>query len=137
MIGHEALPPRFWAKVEEDDRGCWVWQAAVKGHGYGSFHLNGALRSAHRLVWENLVGPIPDGLTIDHLCRNKLCVNPAHLEPVTAAENLRRRYREQTHCLRGHLLAGANLSIKTNGTRRCKACHNARNRARRLAERAA
>jgi hypothetical protein len=93
-------PERFWLKVDRQDQGeCWRWTGAVAG-GYGRFWIGpgrarGRPVQAHRFAYELLVGPIPDGLTIDHLCLNKLCVNPAHMEPVTGAENSRRARRVQ------------------------------------------
>jgi hypothetical protein len=79
-------------KIEIADD-CWVWVGAVTSRGYGSFSHEGRIWSTHRLSYELLIAPIPDGLTIDHLCRNKVCCNPDHLEPVTALENQRRDYR--------------------------------------------
>lgn len=80
---------QFWMRVDKADaEGCWLWTGAVVGDGYGRFSHD---LYAHRYAYELLVGPIPDGLHIDHLCRTPLCVNPAHMEPVTAAENNRRR----------------------------------------------
>jgi hypothetical protein len=70
---------------------CWNWDGAVTSSGYGAVAHNGRTHSTHKLAYELLVGPVPDGLQIDHLCRNKLCCNPAHLEPVTGQENIRRR----------------------------------------------
>jgi len=87
---------RFWRKVRKED-GCWWWTGAVDGQ-YGRFWIgprtqSGRIVQAHRYAYERLVGPIPDGLHIDHLCCNKLCVNPAHLEPVTGVENVQRGIR--------------------------------------------
>lgn len=88
----EPLPDRFWRKVQKTP-GCWRWTGAIQSAGYGSIGLGeGRVGSAHRVAYELLVGPIPPGLTIDHLCRNTWCVNPAHLEAVTHQENVRRAW---------------------------------------------
>ena len=79
---------RFWEKVHKTDL-CWIWTGA-KSVGYGHFGTQQVLWTAHRYAWTRLVGPIPEGFDIDHLCRNRACVNPDHLEPVTRAVNLRR-----------------------------------------------
>ncbi len=120
---------------------CWVWTGSktrYDGNGYGRTRVNGKKVVAHRAVYEALVGPIPAGMTLDHLCRNRLCVNPAHLEPTTMQENFLRgasllaAQAQQTHCKRGHPLEGGNLSITNKGrSRRCKTCHRERTRARR------
>ena len=78
---------RFWARV--DVGLCWEWTGS-NDRGYGMFRLDGRTVRAHRWAWETLVGPIPRGLHLDHLCRNPPCVNPDHLEPVTQPENIRR-----------------------------------------------
>ena len=123
---------RFWAKVEKTET-CWLWTASRSTGSYGRF-TNGGHVYAHRFVYELLIGPIPDGLTLDHLCRVRHCVNPAHLEPVTIRENILRGETRaaanvaKTHCLRGHLLAGANLT-KAKGRRSCRTCMNAHGRA--------
>lgn len=102
------LPDRFWAKVDKAaPNGCWVWTASRLAAGYGRFALGGRWYLAHRLAYMTLAGPIPDGLVIDHLCRNKPCVNPAHLEPVTVrVNNLRGEVgahnAAKTHCKYGH-----------------------------------
>jgi hypothetical protein len=80
---------RFFAKVELT-LFCWEWLGAVGSSGYGVFHVGPGLELAHRYAYEALVGPIPDDHDLDHLCGNTRCVNPAHLEPVTRAENVRR-----------------------------------------------
>lgn len=113
---------------------CWEWTATRSEGGYGRYNHEGRLQAAHRVVWELLVGPIPKGHTLDHLCRNRGCVNPDHLEPVTMRENTLRGYgisaenARKTHCKNGHLFDADNTYYE--GTwRRCKAC--IRNRARR------
>lgn len=82
----------FWRKVDVGHPlGCWVWTAAVGSHGYGVFNPEpGTTALAHRHAYTLLVGPIPDGLDLDHLCRNRVCVNPDHVEPVTRRENVQR-----------------------------------------------
>ncbi|WP_033356238.1 HNH endonuclease signature motif containing protein, partial [Kitasatospora aureofaciens] len=94
---------------------------------YGQFNLHGRTYSAHRYAYTQLVGPIPDGLVIDHLCRNPSCVNPAHLEPVTHAENMRRSEPAmRTHCIHGHEFTEANTYYRTpncDGVRQCRACN--------------
>jgi hypothetical protein len=75
---------------------CWTWKGAIQSKGYGSFGYRGRIWSTHRLAYELMVGPIPEGLTIDHLCLNKRCCSPRHLEPVTLKENMRRA-REGLH----------------------------------------
>lgn len=126
---------RFWAKVDRSGGpdACWNWTASTTADGYGRFRVrpesSGESQKAlaHRVAYELLVGPIPDGLQIDHLCRNRGCVNPAHLEPVTGQENTLRgdtipaSHAAQTHCTRGHLLSGANLRLSPNGARVCRA----------------
>lgn len=122
-----ASAARFWRKVVKTST-CWVWTAATNSTGYGCVGIEGRRYLAHRVAYQALVGPIPEGLTIDHLCFNKLCVNPEHLEPVTAAENNRRAAARITRCLRGHELAGDNLIVTSRGSRNCRTCTNARRR---------
>ena len=122
-FGDPQLPARFWAKVQPDpDSGCWVWTAAVANR-YGQVSIGGKRHRPHRLTYETLVGPIPEGLTIDHLCRNKLCVNPRHLEPVTTGENKRRWARLITHCPAGHEYTPKNTRVNARGHRNCLQCH--------------
>jgi hypothetical protein len=90
--GHNANTrpePRFWAQVDKTED-CWIWTGFVGRSGYGYISVRGLKKVAHRYGYELTVGPIPDGLQLDHLCRVRTCVNPAHLEPVTLAENVRR-----------------------------------------------
>lgn len=114
---------RFWAKVEKSE-GCWTWAASCYSNGYGRFDYG----LAHRIAYELVVGEIPEGLDLDHLCRNRRCVNPAHLEPVTRRENLMRgrtlvaAKAGQTHCKHGHEFTEENTHIRPNGTRSCREC---------------
>lgn len=128
---------RFCAKLTlpNDPDGCWRWSGARNARGYGRMGTNRAeWWYAHRYAYERFVGDIPAGLVIDHLCRNTGCVNPAHLEAVTHAVNLRRgqgltgQRSRQTHCLRGHLFDADNTGYRPNGTRKCIACAKARRR---------
>lgn len=124
------LPNRFWAKVDRRAaEECWPWLGMTR-RGYGRFYVaKGALRSAHRISYELLVGPIPEGLELDHLCRNHSCVNPAHLEPVTHRENVLRgeglaaKCAVKTHCSKGHPYDEANTYIEPKGKKRhCRVC---------------
>lgn len=123
---------RFWAKVEKTDT-CWLWTGGTQ-RGYGAFNNwpKAGMARAHRLAYEWLIGPIPDGLHIDHVvCGIRICVNPAHMEPVTNAENVRRsalrtaaaRRAAATHCSNAHEWTEANASQRRdNAGRRCKQC---------------
>lgn len=119
---------RFISKVEPrlDESGCLEWKGTTsQGRGHFGLHHEGKPYTilAHRFAWIAWVGPIPEGLELDHLCRNPLCVNPAHLEPVTRAENLRRRdeARRKTHCKQGHAMTPDNVVV-VSGVRRCLTC---------------
>lgn len=118
---------RFIEKVDEAENGCWIWTATTSRGGYGMFMLD-KLRAAHRVSYMNFVGPIPDGMDLDHLCRVRHCVNPQHLEPVTAWENWNRGTNpaavnsRKTHCIRGHEFTPENTITRRNGGRGCKAC---------------
>lgn len=127
----KSLPLRFESKVERTDT-CWLWLGATNSRGYGCWGVEGVSQLAHRVAYELLVGPIPEGLTIDHLCFNKVCVNPAHMEPVTREENSRRKERviRPTHCPQGHELTDDNLYVKNRSdghgiNRYCKTCKRA------------
>jgi hypothetical protein len=124
-------PPRFRGRVTVTavDSDCWQFTGYIDRDGYGRYNdRRTGEQMAHRFAYRWFVGDIPAGLTLDHLCRNRSCVNPAHLEPVTTRENLRRGgIGTQTHCQRGHPFDEKNTAI-VQGWRRCRACHAFRQR---------
>jgi hypothetical protein len=141
------LADRWWLRVDKTGPdGCWQWIGAKWARGYGIFTLPGTQQriAAHRWGYEHLVGPIPDGLELDHLCRNRQCVNPEHLEPVTHLENVRRglvrqngqHERDKTHCPQKHPYDERNTKVTDRGHRKCRACDAARTRRRKAAARA-
>ena len=124
---------RFWPKVKKTET-CWLWLGAKKTNGYGRIR-NGRDIYVHRFAYELLVGTIPKGLTIDHLCRNRACVNPAHLEAITNKDNILRgkglsaREAQRTHCPYGHPYDLFNTYHYRRGgqeQRQCRQCHNRR-----------
>ncbi|MFF8534104.1 HNH endonuclease signature motif containing protein [Streptomyces sp. NPDC015532] len=128
---------RFLDKIRDAEGGCWEWTGHVKPNGYGQVRINRRPLHAHRVAYEALRGSIPDGLVIDHLCRNRRCVNPDHLEPVTHRTNILRgtgpaaRNARRTHCIRGHRFDAANTYVAPNGARNCRTCRAERKRTRR------
>jgi HNH endonuclease len=158
--GSTELPPprspegRFWAKVNKQgpipecrpDLGpCWLWTAGHNSGGYGRFYpIRNHGVGAHRFAYESLVGLIPEGLQIDHLCRVPACVKaiadedgPAHLEVVTSRINTNRGngaaavrafHARRTHCKHGHPFDEANTWRDKQGSRHCRTCHNLRTR---------
>lgn len=123
--GSTPVLERFWARVEQSGD-CWSWTGAKNDRGYGQIRVDGRIVYAHRFSYQVHLGSIPDSLQIDHLCRNRSCVRPDHLEPVTSAENTRRgEPASRTQCPRGHAYDEANTgrSART-GRRFCKACHS-------------
>lgn len=125
------LPERIASKIEVDANSCWLWTACKNARGYGSVGFEGSSRLAHRVIYELLVGKVPQGLELDHICRRHACTNPAHLQPVTHNENVLRgtgataRNAAKTHCVRGHELSTDNLVASDwikRGIRRCLPC---------------
>jgi hypothetical protein len=126
---------RFWAKVNKSGD-CWTWNAYRLPAGYGYFKLNGKNKLAHRFAYEESKGPIPNGLTLDHKCKNTCCVNPEHLEAITLSENVKRAEpwkktnpgaynKTKTHCKNGHPYDSINTYITPTGRRDCKLCRRA------------
>lgn len=123
---------RFMANViPEPNTGCWLWLGGLTGVGYAAFQVDGRSHNAHRWLYIETVGPVPEGLVLDHFaCSQRSCVNPGHLRPVTNAANLARSEKtngRKTHCPSGHAYTAENtytLSL-TDGTRRyCRACRS-------------
>lgn len=124
---------RLMEKVRYTAYGCWEWTASLYSFGYGQFSYQGKPQPAHRVAYWLLAGQIPEGLELDHLCRNRACINPSHLEPVTRKENLRRGigspWKQSAYCKRGHLFEDRNTY---SGQRRCRECLRIRGRLSRL-----
>ena len=148
LFGDDRLPPRFWAKVQlgpvpahRPDLGpCWEWTASHNQRGYGQF-ASGSRKDdtrqlvlAHRHAYLSLIGPIPEGLEPDHLCRNHACTNPLHVELISHRLNVLRgvspsaQAAQKTHCPQGHPYSGANLCIRVDGRRQCRSCRRERDR---------
>lgn len=123
------LPTRFLEKISIDENGCWNWLAAKTSDGYGLFWGDGYMTTSHKFAYERLVKKVGDEMTIDHLCRNRLCANPSHVEEVTRGENVLRGFspssvnKRKTHCKRGHELSGENVYVRAKVKKRmCKVC---------------
>lgn len=131
---------RFWNKVDKTED-CWIWTATKTQGGYGRLRVDGQFWVAHRYAYEMMVGPIPEGLVLDHLCKVRHCVNPGHLQAVTHTENVRRgnggrpvgsgtpksgRPRRPdgsfVSCPKGHEYSGTNLYIRKDGSQDCRRC---------------
>jgi len=128
---------RFWSKVKISDTNshnkipCWEWTACKNSDGYGKFQINRKLEYSHRLSYENKYGKIPQGLVINHLCRNRSCCNPEHLEQVTVKENNQKglagfvnglKQRAKKQCPQGHPYSKENTYVNPKGDRICKIC---------------
>jgi hypothetical protein len=130
------LLERFWSKVEKTNY-CWNWKGRLNGGGYGQFWYKRKRVLSHRIAYEFIKGKISEKMTIDHLCRNRSCVNPNHMEVVTNKENILRGISpcainsKKTHCKRGHKFSGDNLRINTNNSRSCRECDRLYSKARR------
>lgn len=140
----KTLEERLMSKVDvDDDTGCWLWTGAIDRYGYGQIGVEGRVTGVHRASYSTFVGPIPEGLTIDHLCRVRRCLNPEHLETVTSRENTLRgdtiqaRNAAKSRCPKGHpydvvqwrKLKSGSLGIH----RKCSTCRREQDAARRLA----
>lgn len=108
-MSEQQLSERFWAKVDKTET-CWLWIGHINADGYGRVRTGGKVVQAHRVSYETANGPIPAGLTIDHLCNTRSCVRPVHLEAVTHQENTRRAAERRTHCPNGHPYAETRVS---------------------------
>jgi hypothetical protein len=124
-----SLYTRFMKKVTRTDD-CWLWTGAISSNGYGNAWNGKRQIGAHRMIYELLIGQIPEGLQLDHLCKTRNCVNPSHLEAVTAQENNARssspsaKNKIKTHCPQGHKYSSDNTHISKLGRRHCKTCLN-------------
>jgi hypothetical protein len=123
----DAIAHLFSRAMPSDE--CLIWTGARTHNGYAHARVKSKYVRVHRFVYEAIRGPIPQGLQLDHLCRNRACINPLHLEPVTGKENMRRgignQNKEKTHCIRGHELSGDNLYV-FGKMRTCRACRRIR-----------
>jgi hypothetical protein len=116
-----------FVSVSSEKEGCWEWIGGRTGRGYGGFWIDGRTIQAHRVSYEHFVGPISEGLQLDHLCRNRGCVNPKHVEAVTCQENLVRGISHngsKTHCMQGHEYTPENvLTVRGRHRRICRECN--------------
>lgn len=129
MAEYPSLAERLEAKVDRVGE-CWEWQGS-KDRGYGLIRVQGRTRKAHREAYRIHRGDIPEGKDLDHLCRNKSCINPDHLEPVSHQENVRRERAARPTCPKGHPRSPENLMVKAvDGSSQCRVCHQIYNRSR-------
>ena len=133
-----ALPSRFWDRVLVTD-GCWLWRTP-REDGYGRIQIGWTRKRAHVWTWEAINGPVPEGLVLDHLCRNRACVRLDHLRAVTPRDNthapgslaIAKAHADRTHCPKSHPYSEENTRVAA-GKRRCRTCINAARRAKRAA----
>ena len=124
------IPERIAEKFSVDPSGCWLWSATITGKGSGQVQFEGKRQKAHRVLYQILRGPIPEGLTLDHLCRNRACVNPWHCEAVPLGVNLLRGIgfaainAAKTHCKKGHEFTPQN-TYRSKVGRECRICRAA------------
>jgi hypothetical protein len=125
----EKYDPQTIFSNAEIGQNCWIWQGSMYENGYGKYGKRGFM--AHRLAYELAIGDVPSDMCLDHLCRNRACINPAHLEIVTMSENLRRgesfsgKNARKTHCIHGHNFTNANTYIHPKrGSRLCRQCRD-------------
>jgi len=129
------LQQRLEAKTVKGP-GCWTWTGSHDPDGYGKISVRSRMTNAHRVAYQIYVGPIPEAYEVDHLCRNRGCVNPAHLEAVPKPVNIARgegaaaRYARRTHCKNGHEYTPTNTRLSRTGTRQCRECERLRTRRR-------
>ncbi len=121
---------RFLSRlILSPETGCLIWPMKPNRQGYGQMSHSGKTIRSHRFAYESQVGPVPEGLVLDHLCRNRMCCNVAHLEAVTSKENVLRGIgptavnATKTHCDNGHVFSGTNVRIRPDGSRKCRECH--------------
>ena len=119
---------RLLSHIKTNENGCFIWLGSKNNKGYGMLNVDRMPALAHRVSYELFVGDLEDGLVVDHLCRNRGCINPAHLEQVTSRDNVLRgdsvcsENSKKTHCKRGHEFSGENMRLLKNGGRFCKKC---------------
>lgn len=120
---------RFHHLLAEDPNGCWNWQGKLDAQGYGRFTAStGRTLQAHRWSYEHHIGDIPLGFEVDHLCGRPCCVNPLHLQAISADDHLQRTVERRTTCKAGHNYDDANTRIDGNGRRWCRTCDRERQR---------